>query len=93
MEQWLKSNKMIRPIGEKEDPHEWLNMYKERLVALENLSSTHIQWFTHKNPYGCWICDMIQVMYALTTSFGEFLGPIQEEPVTDQTKFSLGMGE
>ncbi len=24
---------------------------------LETLSAGHIRWYTHKNPYGCWICD------------------------------------
>lgn len=29
------------------------------LTAYETLASTHITWFTHKNPYGCWICDLL----------------------------------
>lgn len=31
------------------------------LTELESLAEGHIRWFTHKNPYGCWICDLIQV--------------------------------
>ena len=36
------------------------------LVALhrevEALSSTHIRWYTHKNPAGCWICDLFLLL-------------------------------
>ncbi len=24
-------------------------------------SEGHRQWYTHKNPYGCWICELLQV--------------------------------
>lgn len=66
---------MIRMIEEKEDPCEYLKRARERLYALENLLSTHITWFTHKNPYGCTICDLIQLCKTSQDSFEAFLGP------------------
>lgn len=71
----MKANKMIQKVGEKQDPYEWLRQSEDRLMAMENLASTHIQWYTHKNPYGCWICDLIQLNYATLSSFADFLGP------------------
>lgn len=78
MEDWNKGNKMIRKIGQKEDPTEYLSMCMARLRSMETLSSTHITWYTHKNPYGCWICDLFVLTQALGDSFEEFLGPTAE---------------
>lgn len=75
MEQWNKGNKMIREIGQKEDPNEYLDMTEARLRGMETLASTHITWYTHKNPYGCWICDMFVLAQAMIESFRTFLGP------------------
>lgn len=66
-------------IGEREDPHEYLSMSKERLRGLEALLSTHITWYTHRNPYGCTICDLLQLTDTSMNSFGEFLGPRPSE--------------
>lgn len=70
---------MIRMIGTKEDPHEYLNMCMGRLNGMEELAATHITWYTHKNPYGCWICDLFLLTRRLGDTFGEFLGPGSEE--------------
>lgn len=96
MEEWNKGNKMIREIGKKEDPYEWLDLMEERLRSMETLASTHISWYevlgvprpakTHKNPYGCWICDMFLLTPRIIDGFREFLGP---QPAT-ATKLSTG---
>lgn len=75
MEIWNKGNQMIRKIGLKEDPHGWLEMMEARVRSMEALASTHISWYTHKNPYGCWICDMFLAIQRVLDSFSEFLGP------------------
>jgi hypothetical protein len=31
------------------------------MSTLEWQSDGHIRWYTHKNPYGCWICETLQV--------------------------------
>ncbi len=36
---------------------DWTNYLVQMHRELETLSSGHIRWYTHKNPYGCWICD------------------------------------
>lgn len=87
----MKSNKMIQKIGEKQDPHEYMRQSTERLLVMENLASTHIGWYTHKNPYGCWICDLIQLCYSQIQSFGEFLGPELEEQDTMKQSLSEQM--
>lgn len=71
----MKANKMIQKISDKQDPHEYVRQSLERLKVMEQLAATHIGWYTHKNPYGCWICDLIQLLYATLDSFAEFLGP------------------
>lgn len=39
--------------------------YHKLLSQLEISSLSHIKWFTHKNPYGCWICDMVMLCRTL----------------------------
>ncbi len=41
---------------------DWTNYLVARRQELETLSSTHIRWYTHKNPYGCWICDLLKLV-------------------------------
>ena len=77
---------MIRSIQEKQDPHEYMKMSEARLRGMEELAATHITWFTHKNPYGCWICDLFVLTQAMLNSFGEFLGPEEEEQDTEPQK-------
>ncbi len=44
---------------------EILQSYADRMGAviekLEWQSEGHRMWYTHKNPYGCWICELLQV--------------------------------
>lgn len=56
----MKRNREFNRI-ESEGLDEYLTRMVDQLTGLENLSSTHTVWFTHKNPYGCWICDLIQL--------------------------------
>ena len=41
-----------------------LDEYISRLVWQ---SEGHRMWYTHKNPYGCWICDVIFIVEQLRT--------------------------
>ena len=41
-----------------------LDEYISRLVWQ---SEGHRMWYTHKNPYGCWICDIIFIVEHLRT--------------------------
>ncbi len=47
---------------ESEDLSEYLVRMSDSITALENLSEGHKIWFTHKNPYGCWICDSLLLL-------------------------------
>lgn len=44
--------------NEGEDIFAYMDRINELAVHLETVATTHIKWFTHKNPYGCWICDI-----------------------------------
>jgi len=66
---------MIRKALESEDPTEYIKQATERLRGMESLAATHITWYTHKNPYGCWICDMFLLSQRLIDTFEDFLGP------------------
>ncbi len=39
----------------------YLDRMAEHVKKLRWQSEGHRQWYTHKNPYGCWICELLQV--------------------------------
>jgi len=39
----------------------YLSRMDEHVQKLRWQSEGHRQWYTHKNPYGCWICELLQV--------------------------------
>lgn len=79
MEDWLKINPMLAVDRYlKMVPSESCGEISERLIVLEKLSSTHIAWFTHKNPYGCWICDLISLNYATLGALESYLKVLEE---------------
>ncbi len=44
-----------------EDIELYLERMAEHVKKLRWQSEGHRQWYTHKNPYGCWICELLQV--------------------------------
>lgn len=44
-----------------ENVEQFLQRIESIIYQLEQISSTHIRWRTHKNPYGCWICELVQL--------------------------------
>ncbi len=40
---------------------DYLERMAEHVKKLRWQSEGHRQWYTHKNPYGCWICELLQV--------------------------------
>ncbi len=44
-----------------EDLRTYLERMAEHVKKLRWQSEGHRQWYTHKNPYGCWICELLQV--------------------------------
>ncbi len=48
-----------RADGESLD--DWLSRISEHYSKLEWQSEGHRMWYTHKNPYACWICELLQV--------------------------------
>ncbi len=44
-----------------ESIEDYLARMAEHVKKLRWQSEGHRQWYTHKNPYGCWICELLQV--------------------------------
>ncbi len=44
---------------------DFISRVSERISKLEWQSEGHRMWYTHKNPYSCWICELIQVCRSL----------------------------
>jgi len=56
---------LARTVGEEFTAYAGrLDEYISRLVWQ---SEGHRMWYTHKNPYGCWICDIIFIIEQLRT--------------------------
>ncbi len=47
--------------GTGETGESYLARLGEHISKLRWQSEGHRQWYTHKNPYGCWICELLQV--------------------------------
>ncbi len=56
---------------EGEDFSEYLTRMSDHITSLENLSEGHKIWFTHKNPYGCWICDSLLLLRTIVQAVSE----------------------
>ncbi len=50
---------IIKGTGESTESH--VRRLDEYLSKLEWQSEGHRMWYTHKNPAGCWICELLQV--------------------------------
>ncbi len=55
-----KNNPSINRI-DGESLNDFLGRITELLSKLEWQSEGHRMWYTHKNPYSCWICELLQV--------------------------------
>ncbi len=49
----------VRGIGETDSSY--YGRVSEHVNRIRWQSDGHRQWYTHKNPYGCWICEILQV--------------------------------
>jgi len=47
--------------GDGESLKSYLARITELLSKLEWQSEGHRMWYTHKNPYSCWICELLQI--------------------------------
>lgn len=47
--------------GDNETSESFGGRLTEHISKLEWQSEGHRQWYTHKNPYGCWICELLQI--------------------------------
>ncbi len=59
-----------RADGESVD--DFLSRISEVFSKLEWQSEGHRMWYTHKNPYSCWICELLQVGRELESILMDF---------------------
>ncbi len=67
-----------------EDITSYLERMGEHVKKLRWQSEGHRQWYTHKNPYGCWICELLQVTELIRDNC------LDEVSNTRQSKDSVG---
>ena len=60
MRKEFRTNPAIE-CGDGETVESYMGRLDEYLSKLEWQSEGHRMWYTHKNPYGCWICEILQV--------------------------------
>ena len=48
---------------------DYIERIDEHIKKLRWQSEGHRQWYTHKNPYGCWICELLQVTELIRDKF------------------------
>jgi len=51
--------------GDGEPTGSYLKRLDEHISKLEWQSDGHRMWYTHKNPYSCWICELLQIIRIL----------------------------
>ena len=59
--------------GDTESPAEYIARMREFVQQLEWRSDGHRMWYTHKNPYGCWICDLIYTIQEYSRALDDVL--------------------
>ncbi len=47
--------------GDGETLESYLSRLQEYLSRITWQSEGHRMWYTHKNPSGCWICELLQI--------------------------------
>lgn len=64
----------------------------DRLAILEQLAGPHIAWYTHKNPFSCWICDYIILCRRLVEILEGMETPISTKSPLDLMNEQIGQG-
>lgn len=66
-----------------EEPREYYERLGNILSELEGISSTHIDWFTHRDgrATSCWICEVLLLCRVLAGELDAVVGPGVEERV------------
>ena len=57
-----KENRAGLSRADGEDLDSYMRRLDEYIQRLDWQSEGHRLWYTHKNPYGCWICDLLFIV-------------------------------
>ncbi len=82
----MKLDRKLNPSiakGDGESLESYLPRLTEFLSKLEWQSEGHRMWYTHKNPYSCWICELIQVGRELESILMDIRDTTGQKPVAE----------
>ncbi len=74
--------------GDGETSESYSGRLKEFVSRIRWQSEGHRMWYTHKNPSGCWICELLQICDLLLDEMlvdgGDDYDDAQSEPESDE---------
>jgi len=56
-----KTDNINVELGTGETWESYVGRLREFLSRIRWQSEGHISWYTHKNPAGCWICELLDI--------------------------------
>lgn len=59
--------------GDTEPDEEYIKRIEPVIQRLSWQSDGHRMWYTHRNPYGCWICELLQVCELLRDNYEDLV--------------------
>jgi len=68
--------------GDTESVQAYIERMRDFVQQLEWRSDGHRFWYTHKNPYGCWICDLIFTIEQYARCIDDLLQTGNSDPGT-----------
>ena len=74
--------------GDTEPPAAYIARMRDFVQQLEWRSDGHRMWYTHKNPYGCWICDLIYTIQEYSRALDDVLQERDTDPGPDSSQTS-----
>ena len=75
--------------GDTEPVTAYIGRMRDFVQQLEWRSDGHRFWYTHKNPHGCWICDLIFTIEQYAGCIESLVQPTNNDSTTDNRSDSI----
>ena len=75
--------------GDSESVSAYIERMRDFVQQLEWRSDGHRFWYTHKNPHGCWICDLIFTIEQYSGCIESLVQSANLDPPTDHRSDSI----
>jgi len=72
--------------GDSESVQAYIERMRDFVQQLEWRSDGHRFWYTHKNPHGCWICDLIFTIEQYSRCIDDLVQTGNTNPGTSDSK-------